>query len=148
MTTYEPMTQDDHTAVRGMIHRFYATDPEMGSITDEKITRTFGEFSAHPEKGTILVIREDGERVGYAVLVNFWSNEAGGNILDVDELFVEEAYRGRGIATAFLMHLIQSRMNDCVQIELGVIAGNDRAQELYERIGFTLSTNKRLFYEF
>lgn len=142
------MLPDEQEIVRGMIHRFYATDPDMGSITDEKIQRTFNEISMHPEKGSIFVIKDKEEIIGYSILVNFWSNEAGGNIVDIDELFVEEDRRGKGVGTSFIKHVIETRVNDCVAVELGVIAGNDRAQKLYERIGFRLSSNRRLIYDF
>ncbi len=145
---YKEMQPGEQEIVRGMIHSFYATDPDMGAITDEKINRTFSEFSKHPEKGFVYVIKDDQQIVGYSILVNFWSNEAGGNIIDIDELFVEESERGKGVGTNFIKHIIESRLNECVAVELGVIAGNDRAQRLYERIGFRLSTNRRLIYDF
>lgn len=145
---YERMLPYEQDAVRAMIRRFYESDPNMGSITDEKIERTFTELATHPEKGAVYVLRRAGEIVGYSILVTFWSNEAGGTILDIDELFVEEQERGKGIATNFINYVIENRVADCVAVELGVIAGNERAQKLYERIGFRLSTNKRLLYEF
>lgn len=146
--TYEKMLPDEQEVVRGMIHSFYGTDPDMGDINDEKISRTFAEFSIHPEKGSILVAKDEENIVGYAILVNFWSNEAGGNILDIDELFVEESERGKRIGTNFIKYLIENRINDCVAVELGVIAGNERAKKLYERIGFRQSANHRLIYDF
>ena len=145
---YDRMQAEDQELVRGMIHRFYASDPEMGAITDEKITRTFEELYTHPQKGSIVVIKDEGTAVGYAILVNFWSNEAGGNILDIDELYVEEEARGKGIASSFIKSIIETRVNDCVAVELGVINGNERAQKLYERLGFRLSSNRRLVYDF
>jgi GNAT superfamily N-acetyltransferase len=145
---YEKMLPDEHDAVRAMIHSFYESDPNMGLITDEKIEKTFNEFSTHPERGVVYVLKRAGKIVGYSILVTFWSNEAGGTILDIDELFVEEQERGKGIATDFIKYVIENRIGDCVAVELGVIAGNERAQKLYERIGFRLSTNKRLLYEF
>jgi ribosomal protein S18 acetylase RimI-like enzyme len=146
--THEVMQPEEQVIVRGMIHRFYATDPHMGDINDEKITSTFDEFSKSPEKGSILVIKRDELRVGYSILVNFWSNESGGNILDIDELFVEEHERGQGAGTSLIKFVINTRMNDCVAVELGVISGNDRAQKLYEQLGFHLSSNSRLIYDF
>lgn len=144
---YATMLPHEHDAVRAMIHRFYESDPNMGSITDGKIERTFAELATHPEKGAIYVLRKADAIVGYSILVTFWSNEAGGTILDIDELFVEEQERGNGIATSFINYVIENRVADCVAVELGVIAGNERAQKLYERIGFRLSTNKRLLYD-
>ncbi|MBU2103866.1 GNAT family N-acetyltransferase [Patescibacteria group bacterium] len=145
---YKEMHPSEQETVRGMIHRFYATDPNMGFITDEKINRTFKEFSKSPEKGSIIVIKDEKQIVGYSILVNFWSNETGGNIVDIDELFVEENERGKGVGSNFIRYVIESRVNECVAVELGVIAGNDRAQKLYERMGFRLSSNRRLIYDF
>ena len=66
-------------------------------MPDENFLRTVHELETHPEKGTILVIGRDGQIVGYAVLINFWSNECGGNVLIIDELYVAPPCRGQGI---------------------------------------------------
>jgi hypothetical protein len=37
--------------------------------------------------------------VGYALLISFWSNELGGEVCNIDELFVAPVYRRRILQT-------------------------------------------------
>ncbi len=43
------------------------------------------------------MFHEGVQLVGYAILIPYWSNEFGGNLLFIDELFVSPAF---GAATA------------------------------------------------
>jgi len=141
---YRPLTPTDHDTVRELIYSLYREDPDGSPVNDEKIRATFVEFAAHPEKGTVLVIEQDDHIVGYAVLVYFWSNESGGNIVNIDELYVVKEHRGQGIGTAFIRHLVETKHNGAVALELQVTPGNTGARKLYERIGFQTVRNSIL----
>lgn len=142
------MESRDEMKVREMINGLYREDPGHKEMQEQNIERTFSELRKFPEKGTILVIDDSGEVIGYSTLINVWSNEYGGNVLEVDELFVVKNRRGGGISTAFLQWLIKNRFNECVSIELGTTSGNAGARKLYERLGFKLSDQHRFSYEF
>lgn len=141
---YRPIAPPDYPIVAGLITQLYEEDPADVPVTKEKIERTFAELAAHPDKGTILVFVKKAEIVGYSILVNFWSNEFGGNVLTIDELFVAREFRGRGIASDFIRYLIASRFNDAVVLELGVTPRNARARKLYEKLGFSTCKNESL----
>lgn len=148
MATYRKMEIHDEPKVRSMIKEFYKANPELKPIQDEHIDRTFSEFVKFPEKGQILVIEDNGEIIGYSIVVNMWSNEYGGNVLDIDELFVVRDRRGQGVGTAFIRWLIENHFNQCVSIELGTTPGNVRARALYEKLGFKPSDSHRFSYDF
>ncbi len=82
------------------------------------------------------------QMVGYALIVSFWSNEHGGRMLSVDELYVKETFRGRGIGSAFLDQL--EEREDCVAIILEVTPTNKGARNLYMNRGYTPSQNRHL----
>jgi len=67
-----------------MIHALYQDDPTK-SMTDEKIDRTFQRLQQHPGEGCVLVFEWQEQLMGYALPINFWSNEYGGNVLSIDE---------------------------------------------------------------
>ncbi len=113
-------------------------------MPDENFLRTVHELETHPEKGTILVIGRDGQIVGYAVLINFWSNECGGNVLIIDELYVAPPCRGQGIGADFVRHLIDNEWNEAVAVRLEVTPWNTRARRLYERLGFASHKNETM----
>jgi GNAT superfamily N-acetyltransferase len=144
---FRPITPQDYSAVSGFIKGLYQDDPGE-PMTDAKIAATFREFTVRPEKGFIIVFEKEGTLVGYAILVNFWSNEFGGNVLYIDELFVDANHRGQGIATSFIGYLMANHSTSHVALELEVTPRNDRARTLYERLGFAMFKNQRMFRTF
>jgi ribosomal protein S18 acetylase RimI-like enzyme len=92
------------------------------------------------------VFEQENRILGYAILINFWSNEYGGIILTIDELLVIPAYRGKGIGTAFIQFLMNSRYNDFVALKLEVLPYNQRALRLYESLGFQKADRDHLVY--
>ena len=72
------------------------------------------------------------------MLIAFWSNELGGNICGVDELFVVPEYRSQGFGKSFFEALAQGDLwpTPIVGMALGVTPDNVRGRRLYERLGF------------
>jgi GNAT superfamily N-acetyltransferase len=87
----------------------------------------------------VVVFEAEGRIVGYALLINFWSNEYGGIVLNIDELYVVPERRGAGTGTAFLNYLAAGHPGDCVALKLEVLPYNRRALRLYEKLGFEKS---------
>lgn len=90
----------------------------------------------------IYMLRRDNKNIGYALLVFFWSNEYGGNILTVDELFVKADFRGQGIGTDFFSFI--DKLENKAAIRLETTPGNLRALEYYKRMGFVPDGNNHL----
>jgi ribosomal protein S18 acetylase RimI-like enzyme len=137
-------TPADYPVIARFIHRLYQEDPTDEPVSDERIQRTFIELAAHPEKGTVLAIEKDRRIIGYAILVNFWSNEYGGNVLTIDELYVEKEFRGQGVATGLVRYLIESKFNDAVALQLEVSPRNLNAKRLYKAFGFSSHKNETM----
>ncbi len=79
----------------------------------------------------IVVAEEAGELAGFAA----WT----GGLLG--QIFVDDAYRGTGVAQE-LLHTAETRMaSQGVSVaELHCLVGNIRARRFYERLGWTLTT--------
>ena len=134
--------QEDLSALSDMIHALYREDPGGETIDDRKITDTVNEHTIHPEKLNIIIFEDYDQIRGYALLVYAWSNEYGGDILHIDELYVKEAYRDQGIGAAFF-HFIEETMSPAA-LQLEVTPSNHRAMGLYRRMGFVPSENTHL----
>lgn len=136
---------DDLPELESMALDLHAEDVGSEAMSVEKVHRTVRELTSRPDKGRILLFRVAGEAVGYAIVIHFWSNEYGGDILDIDELFVKPAWRGRGIGAAFIRHLIDRAGASVVGLQLEVSPANTRAAGFYGREGFAPAPNRTLF---
>ncbi len=94
MIKYRPLKVPEREIVARLIKDFYKETPNIKKVTDKKISRTFLAFAKDPAKGETLVIEKDKKIIGYALLANFWSNEWGGNVLFLDEIYLKPEFRG------------------------------------------------------
>lgn len=137
---YREYQESDFERFCRMVLTLYTEDPEGEPVTVDKIRLTVKETREHPDKLTILIFEHEGIIVGYSILTFFWSNEHGGDIINIDEVFVDPAYRNRGIGTAFMDNLF-GRFPTAVALKLEVSPSNHRAKRGYERAGFTDAPN-------
>lgn len=141
------MQPSDYDTVTQLIQALYLEDPEGKPISREKIDLTCETLDSHPDLGTIIVFEYNNAIVGYAILINFWSNEFGGNILNIDELYIESDFRSQGIGTEFIKHLQKNTFANAVALQLEVSNDNSKAHALYKRLGFTPTKNSVLTLE-
>jgi GNAT superfamily N-acetyltransferase len=136
---YRKMGEADREVVAGMIMAFYEEAGGGEFMNPGMIERTFRQLAAHPDYGWVAVFEAEGQTIGYALLINFWSNEYGGIVLNIDELYVVPGWRGAGVGTDFLNHLAAGHLGDFVALKLEVLPYNRRALRLYEKLGFRKS---------
>lgn len=87
--------------------------------------------------GRVWMIHAFESVVGYIVITFGYSLEYGGRYATVDEFFLYEAYRGRGIGTQAL-GMVEAYCHefDLRAIELETERGNWSAKRFYDRLGF------------
>ena len=133
---YTPMTDLTHAAgVVAMMASLYREDQPCAVIDPERFPVTVATLVSQPERGRILAITDGPVLCGYAILIPFWSNEFGGTVILVDEMYVASEYRGRGIGRAVLAGIEAERPYEAMAVLLEVSAGNVRARGLYESVG-------------
>jgi GNAT superfamily N-acetyltransferase len=97
-----------------------------------------------PGRGAILAAEIEGKVVGVAVLAYTWTLEHGGLCTWLDELFVEEAAREKGVGTALLHQAMKvARADGCAAMDLEVDRDHARVESLYAREGFTSLPRRR-----
>ncbi len=91
----------------------------------------------NPFFGRLFLLEWDGEKVGYTVLTFGFSLEFHGRDAFVDELYIGENHRGRGIGKQTLDFLAEvCRAEGIAALHLEVERANTIAQEVYRKQGF------------
>lgn len=84
----------------------------------------------------------DGRAVGLALWYHTFSTFRGRPDIFLEDLFVEPAYRGRGIGLALLRHLAQRAIAErCHRVEWRVLNWNAPSIAFYENLGATPMTD-------
>jgi GNAT superfamily N-acetyltransferase len=143
---YIPYTEIHHQQLKEMIHALYEADCEPEKMSADKIDRTIAFLTTNPGAGEIILFEEEGRVVGYSILINYWSNEYGGIVLYIDELYLCKECRGKGAGTEFIRYLLRTQYNQCKALSLEVVPSNAKAMKLYMRLGFRPAHNHTLRY--
>lgn len=117
----------------------YAEDPmgHGGPLPDDVLDRLVPALREHPASLLWLAYEED-EPVGIATCFLGFSTFAARPLINVHDLSVRPAWRGRGIGRALLAAVeAHGRAARCVKVTLEVGELNARARRLYESCGFT-----------
>jgi GNAT superfamily N-acetyltransferase len=136
--------EEDVPRLQSFMNELYSEDPNIADKPRPDIGRTFRELSAHPDKGQLVALCADGVPCGYAILIFFWSNEYGTNVIEIDEVYVDESHRGCGIGGKFFSWLRSTFADSSAGWTLQVAHKNEAARKLYERLGFKQSRNEHM----
>lgn len=138
--TFRKYEKNDFETLSRMILALYTEDPDGEPVTIDNIKLTVEEAGLHPSKLDIIIFEGGSSIIGYAILTFFWSNEHGGDIINIDEIYVEPPYRSKGISSAFIESL-EERYPKSIGLKLEASQSNKRAIKGYERMGFRPAPN-------
>jgi GNAT superfamily N-acetyltransferase len=89
-----------------------------------------------------LIAEWDGQPVGYAVYFFTFSTWVGRQSLFIEDVFVREAFRQRGIGKQLFRHMARiARDRGCYGMRWEVLTWNTAAIEFYRSLGATLQTD-------
>jgi len=130
---------NDFDEIVAMCRELNREDPGPAPVPDSHMKGTLEASRRDPIRGLPVVLEVDGRIQGYALLISFWSNELGGEICNIDELYVKPASRGNGHGRSIVTALMQSRVlwpRPLAAIQLEVSPKNAKASKLYADLGF------------
>jgi GNAT superfamily N-acetyltransferase len=112
------------------------------SATEESVRAAL--FGEHPAARTLLAY-VDGKPIAYAIYFFTFSTMVGKRGLWLEDLFIDAAFRGKGIGKALMTYLAGIAVqNDCARFEWIVLDWNTSAIRFYTRLGATLLTDWRI----
>jgi ribosomal protein S18 acetylase RimI-like enzyme len=137
----------DEERVIALCLALYAEDPGTRPVLADDVRKTLRALRAEPARGRVVVLDAGGAVLGYAILAAYWSNELGGEVCHLDEIYVAPEARGRGCASELVRALIGDGGpwgSVPAALQLEVTPANTRARSLYERLGFAPVRNANL----
>lgn len=128
------MVAKDRIPVLEMMRVFYAS-PALFTNGSEAI---FEADIDHCINGSPYVegyvFENEGTIQGYAMVAKSYSTEFGKPCIWIEDLYIQDAYRGLGIGSAFLQYIRQKYPDAILRLE--VEAENERAVAVYRKCGF------------
>jgi GNAT superfamily N-acetyltransferase len=135
MLSIRPATITDASLLATLVREFAAYDrvAEEASVTEDDLIRDG--FGPTP-KFRAVIAEWEGQVAGYAVFFEFYSTFQAHAGLFLDDIFVREAFRKRGVGKALLSHVAGIAWNEgyfCMRCE--VLSWNTQAIEFYSKVG-------------
>lgn len=118
-----------------MMKEFY--EVEQIRFNEYKLTNAVALMLGNNDLGRIYLITSEDDFVGYSVVTFGFSLEYFGRDAIIDEIYVRENFRGKGIGSRllkFIENLCQEEKIYALHIEVDRI--NTKAQDLYRRMGY------------
>ncbi|WP_395053170.1 GNAT family N-acetyltransferase [Flavobacterium sp.] len=146
MTTFEPLINQNIETITNMMQDFYAIDNYPIDIEVSK--KLFQEFISDENLGKSWLIYDNSEIVGYVILNFIFSFEYKGRIAFLDELYISENFRGKGIGKQAIEFIKKQTTELNVKlIYIEVENHNVNAQKLYLANDFKIHNRKLLKYK-
>lgn len=129
-------TLDDLDRLAGL---FDAYRQFYGMAPDRPLARDFLRGRLSRDESMLLIAeRPDGEAVGFAQLFPSFSSVRAARIYILNDLYVAEAARCRGVAASLLAAAAEfGRAAGAIELRLATATTNVSAQRVYERMGWT-----------
>ena len=125
--------------------RQYQQFYRAANIDDERNRAFFGQFADSHERGIQHLYRVDGVAAGFSTVYFNFSSAAARPVAVLNDLFVAQPYRRRGIATELVRHAAaQVAEQGYDHLHWLTQRSNKKAQRLYDALG--ARSSEWLFY--
>lgn len=131
---FRKIIESDREKYIEMAKAFYASPAVLHSVPAEYFERTFDEMMRSETYALGFIIEYEGKTAGYALLAKTFSQEAGGIVVWIEEIYLLPEFRNKGIGSAFL-EFVKNEI-PAARYRLEAEPENERAKALYKRHGF------------
>ena len=127
----------DREAFLRMSADFYASAAVSHPVPAAYHADAFDELMRSDAYAEGYMVEADGKPVGFALTAKTYSREAGGAVLWLEEVYILEGYRSRGLGKEYFAFIEEhARRKGIARIRLEVAPDNVRARALYKKLGY------------
>jgi GNAT superfamily N-acetyltransferase len=135
LTMIRDAVPSDKSAFLSMVGEFYSSSAVMKPIDPQNFEATFAAAMDKSPFIRILIVEDDRQPIGYALISLTYSNEAGGMVVLIEEVQIDKAFRGGGHGSK-LFSFLEQEYPHARRFRLEVDAKNTKAIDLYIRLGY------------
>lgn len=130
-----PAEQKDIPLILGFIRKLAEYEKLLDRVVADEETLRNALFGPRPAAEVILAYIGN-EPVGFAVYFRTFSTFLGRSGIYLEDLFVEPAYRSKGVGTALLIYLARlTAERRCARLSWAVLDWNQPAIHFYRKLG-------------
>ena len=149
---YCKMTRRTSADAQALLRKFLSEDEHYldssaayGDKGPKALERAVDLFLRKPEIGFVWLAYTDGKAAGVCIVCYAISTSVGGVVAKLDDVFVADGYRGKGVGTKMIAALKKELKKRKVgRIDTAVHKRNPGAARYYARLGFRPLGEERL----
>lgn len=125
---------EDKNEYLKMAEDFYNSPAVLSSVPRSNFEDTFEELMKSSTYAEAFIFEQERKIAGYGLIARTYSQEAGGTVIWIEEIYVKEEFRNKGLGSEFINYVKENVPAKRYRLETE--PENLRAQELYKRHGF------------
>ncbi len=138
------ITSADYDNFMEMCIAFYNSNAVSHPVDPLNFTYTFNELMNENPFLCGYIFDYNSVPAGYALLSFTWSNESGGRVVWLEELYIKPDFRGMGFGSEFLAFMLDKYKPSTTRFRLEVSEDNPAAKKLYSRFGFDILSYQQM----
>ena len=139
------ITESDKSEYLKMADEFYSSEAVSHSIPKEYFVNAFNEAIKGSPFIELYILEQEGVAAGYAAVAVTFTTGGGGKTLWLDELYIREQFRGKGLGRSVLKYFQSDK--SVKRIRLEITPDNKGAERLYKSEGFEVCEYKQMIFE-
>ena len=124
----------DKTEYIKMTKDFYSSPAVLSPVPESHFEATFDEIMKGSAYTEAFIFECNSEIAGYGLIARTYSQEAGGIVIWIEEIYVKEEFRNKGLGSEFIEYVKENIPAKRYRLETE--PDNHKAQQLYKRHGF------------
>lgn len=132
-----PITPEDRVCYLELCREFYNSPAVLQPVPEAHFEKTFSQLAAGSPFVKGYLLETEAGPAGYALLAVTYSQEAGGQVWWIEELYLRPEFQGKGLGTELFRYLERIRPASVTRFRLEIEPENRDARRLYERLGFS-----------
>ena len=130
------IVSEDKDMFISMVTEFFSSEAVLHDIPPSHIIKTYKEVTSDSPYAKAYIFQANNETAGYGLVSFTYSNEAGGLVVWIEELYIRNEFRGYGLGNKFI-DFIHTEYSDTVKrFRLELLKSNVSAERLYLRKGY------------